>query len=221
MTTPERWKRAQSAEREHESHSSMPSDMSKVQSYFLSQFDVDIQELVEDRVLEVGSGTGMIHTFPESAAAIGIDPLSSELSVSGSSAEVVTGVGEHLPFETGSIDRVICFNVLDHVLNPHATVAEMARVLREDGHLYLTVNVFRAPAMLRRVADHIDPPHPHHFSVSEVREVLRASGLSIDELHVTPHSVHHLKSVKSFVGKHVFRLRQLHVSATPAGARSE
>lgn len=41
--------------------------------------------------------------------------------------------GEHLPVETGSFDRVICFDALHHVPNPGQIFAEFHRVLKDGG----------------------------------------------------------------------------------------
>ncbi|WP_395747329.1 class I SAM-dependent methyltransferase [Prosthecobacter sp.] len=43
-----------------------------------------------------------------------------------------------LPFEDGSYDIVLSTQVLEHVREPQRVVAEMARVLKPGGHLFLT-----------------------------------------------------------------------------------
>jgi len=45
---------------------------------------------------------------------------------------------DHLPVEDGAFDVVLCTEVLEHVHDPAAAVAEMARVLRPGGRLVLT-----------------------------------------------------------------------------------
>lgn len=46
---------------------------------------------------------------------------------------------EAIPYEDGSIDGIICLEVLEHVKNPIKAAAEIKRVLRTDGALLLTV----------------------------------------------------------------------------------
>lgn len=217
MSGEQRWKRAQSVEKDHKTHSTIPEDTSWAQDHLKQQFDKRLDSLADQRILEVGSGTGMIHSLPDEFDTIGIDPLSSELPLQGSSATVLTGIGEHLPLSSGSVDVIICYNVLDHVLDPAQTVAEMCRVLREDGRLYLTVNVFRSSWLLRRIADQLDPPHPHHFTPEEVANLLNDVGFEFVIKRVQRHGLEPRKSVKAWFAKNIFRLCQIHIEATPRG----
>lgn len=46
--------------------------------------------------------------------------------------------GEYiLPFDDDSIDLIVCGQVLEHVRNPFRSVAEMKRVLRKNGYMFL------------------------------------------------------------------------------------
>jgi SAM-dependent methyltransferase len=47
--------------------------------------------------------------------------------------------GEHLPFESGSVDGFICTEVLEHLPYPEGLVSEMHRVLRIGGRGLVTV----------------------------------------------------------------------------------
>ena len=50
---------------------------------------------------------------------------------------VVCGAGEHLPFESVSIDLVFSHEVLEHVQDDQAAVTEMVRVLKPGGRVVL------------------------------------------------------------------------------------
>jgi SAM-dependent methyltransferase len=51
----------------------------------------------------------------------------------------VWGDGQRMPFKTGAFDTVLALEMLEHVADPDAVVAEIARVLRRGGRLLLTV----------------------------------------------------------------------------------
>ncbi|WP_025763229.1 methyltransferase domain-containing protein [Dyadobacter tibetensis] len=47
--------------------------------------------------------------------------------------------GKHIPFEENTFDSIFCSEVLEHVFNIDEILAELNRVLKEDGQLLLTV----------------------------------------------------------------------------------
>ncbi len=67
------------------------------------------------------------------------------------------------PFMPKSFDFVLCTEVLEHVLDPGAVVAEIYRVLRPGGRVFLTV-----PFMFHV---HADPDDHHRFSPSGLRNL--------------------------------------------------
>jgi 2-polyprenyl-6-hydroxyphenyl methylase / 3-demethylubiquinone-9 3-methyltransferase len=102
------------------------------------------------RILDVGCGGGM---FSEEMAKLGgevtgVDP--SEKSIEAGRAHAATvgldityehACGEQLPFDDGHFDLVVCCDVLEHVDDLDAVMAETSRVLKPGGlYLYDTVN---------------------------------------------------------------------------------
>ncbi len=49
----------------------------------------------------------------------------------------IVGDIRELPFEDDSVDAILCIAVLAHVEEPHKAVAEMHRVLKPGGHLFM------------------------------------------------------------------------------------
>jgi 2-polyprenyl-3-methyl-5-hydroxy-6-metoxy-1,4-benzoquinol methylase len=95
------------------------------------------------RILEIGCGSGNILEQINGAELHGID-LSDHLLEKararlGDRAVLVKGNAECLPYEAGSMDRVICTEVLEHVLNPRQVIQGMRRVLRSDGFAVVSV----------------------------------------------------------------------------------
>lgn len=141
------------------------------------------------RVLDVGCGRGAalrslldagceVHGFEVSTAAVaGID------------ARIRTRIAPSLAeagFEPASFDMVILWHVLEHVADPRALLAEIARLLRPGGVLIVAVPNdsswqarWSGPAWF-----HLDlPRHLFHFPVAALRRLLQNVGLHCRSEH--------------------------------------
>ncbi len=107
-------------------------------------------ELSGRRVLDVGCGVGMYtHAFSRHTPHVfGIEveherALKAREGTAGalspSKGGIVQAVGEHLPFPDGAFDVVFSHEVLEHVSDDHACVAEMVRVTRPAGRIVIFV----------------------------------------------------------------------------------
>lgn len=107
-------------------------------------------ELSGATVLDVGCGGGLL---AEEVARLGcrvtgIDPSPRSIDIAtqhaaqtGLSITYRVASGEQLPFEDNRFDIVYCCDVLEHVRDVNAVIAESARVLKPDGmYLYDTIN---------------------------------------------------------------------------------
>lgn len=96
-------------------------------------------------LLDVGCGTGEILNtvsilYP-AALLYGID-ISEEMLKKAkekllNTAELSLGDAEHLPYESGKFDLLICTDSFHHYPNPQIAIEEFHRVLKTDGHLIL------------------------------------------------------------------------------------
>jgi len=88
--------------------------------------------LLEGTVLDVGCGLSQYRSMlPSAARYIGMD-------VTPNSQTAIVASALHLPFGDSSIDSILCSEVLEHLPEPSDAIAEMQRVLRRGGRVYLT-----------------------------------------------------------------------------------
>lgn len=87
-----------------------------------------------------------------------------------------------LPFADGSIDAVACFEVLEHVRDPDAVLAEIARVLVDGGVAEMSMP-FLYPVH--------DAPHDYQrWTAYGLRRSLARAGLEVDTLEAAGHPLH-------------------------------
>jgi SAM-dependent methyltransferase len=99
-------------------------------------------------VLDVGGGPGYFADAFRAAGAtyFGIDPDVGELSARGApAAGMLRGSGQALPVRTSAVDVCYSSNVLEHVPRPWRMAAEMVRVTRPDGLVYLSFTPWLSP----------------------------------------------------------------------------
>jgi SAM-dependent methyltransferase len=82
--------------------------------------------------------------------------------------------GQAFPFPDGAFDGVLLFQVLEHVFNPEVFLGQVARVLRDNGHLLLSVPF---------VWDEHEQPYDYaRYSSFGLTHLLRAHRLEVVEL---------------------------------------
>ena len=125
-----------------------------------------------------------------------LDTAEQSLAREGATAELVQANLEELPFEDASFDRVLCVQVVEHLLDPSAGFAELARVLKPGGILVLSTD--NSDSLLSRIVNmprtavvralslsdrHAAVAFPHRdFTSAEVVGEILDSGLEVDHL---------------------------------------
>ena len=132
------------------------------------------------RLLDVGCGDKPYeHLFlPYVSEYLGIEHEASFNATAASHAKRRPDLlydGQRLPFDDRSFDTVLNVQVLEHTPHPAALIAEMARVLKDDGVLLLS-----APFQFRL---HEEPHDYYRFSPHGLRVLCAAAGLEIVEVH--------------------------------------
>lgn len=102
------------------------------------------------RALDIGSGGGfMAEEFARfgfrvvgvDPSAVSVDTARRHAAAGGLDIDYRVGTGELLPVDDAEFDLVYCCDVLEHVSDLDAVIAETARVLKPDGlYLFETVN---------------------------------------------------------------------------------
>lgn len=109
-------------------------------------------------ILDIGVGTGrLLEMFPE------LDKWGVDISIDylrllpAKNIKPFLARSEDLPFADASFDLVVSTDVLEHVIDLHATLMEMHRVLKPGGHL-----VARVPYR-ENLAPYLAPEYPYEF----------------------------------------------------------
>lgn len=110
-------------------------------------------------VAEVGSGGGhVLQLFPR-ARLTAIDVSSEYLAIAqknlaGYDVRFLKGEVDKMDLTDASFDRIICTEVLEHVVDPDAVLAAIARLIRPDGVAVITVPndplILRLKGIVRR-----------------------------------------------------------------------
>lgn len=164
-----------------------------------------------DRVLDVGAGFGR-HVFEctrRGAVAVALDPSPEEVAQTRATVAAMVDAGEidagafggvlrgdatRLPFADGTFDVVITSEVLEHITDDTAAIAEMVRVLRPGGRFAATVPARLPETINWRLSDDYHAPaavggHVRIYSAVELRAKLRAAGLDLERSH-RAHALH-------------------------------
>jgi ubiquinone/menaquinone biosynthesis C-methylase UbiE len=102
-------------------------------------------------ILDVGCGRAIdgARLWEKGAKVIGLEPslvmlgrAKEHLSENNARVALTQGIGENLPFKAHSFDKVMCKGALDHFFSPSKTMEEIARVLKPDGQMIISIANF-------------------------------------------------------------------------------
>lgn len=141
-----------------------------------------IRPLGAGSLLDAGCGEGETLArlgagLPPRVAAIDLDPAAAAFTATRvPAADVTVGSIGDLPYPDDSFDLVLCLEVLEHIEDPAAALADLARVARRD----LVISVpdepwFRLGSLargkyLRGLGNH--PEHVNHLTPRSLRRLL-------------------------------------------------
>jgi len=145
------------------------------------------------RLLDVGCAAGFFLVEAQAhyaARGVELSEFSSRFAREQFGLDVVTGTLHDAAFEAGSFDLVTLWDVIEHVSDPAAVLAEVARVLAPAGRVVLTTgDIGSAYARQRGARWHLMTPpwHLYFFSRATLARLAARAGLRI--VHVAARGV--------------------------------
>ncbi len=149
-----------------------------------------------ERVLDLGCGEGrhaITAYLSERVHVIGLDLSERDLTTASErftdfelagdeerSLTFMRASGLELPFADASFDKVICAEVLEHIPDYRAMVAEIRRVLKPGGSLAVSVPRFWPEWVCWRLSDayhEVEGGHVRIFRTSELRGALEGASM--------------------------------------------
>jgi len=119
------------------------------------------------RVLDVGCGIGDMVRFRRNTVGVDVNPQAVDFCRN-QGLDVRLMRPGHLPFPDRTFDGAVLDNVLEHLEEPLALLAEIHRVLTASGTLIVGVPGERGYAS--------DPDHKRHYPERQLIDCLRAAG---------------------------------------------
>lgn len=126
-----------------------------------------IARLPRGTVLDIGCGVGeeTARLSGDGRRVIGVDYDAETAAMArGRGVEAICADGAVLPLGTGSVDAVCSSHIIEHFVDPSGHVAEMARVIKDDGMVCVVTP--------NEPADFENPYHVHLFRPESLREML-------------------------------------------------
>jgi SAM-dependent methyltransferase len=157
--------------------------------------------LAAQTVVSIGCGcTGDLATWP-AAVKVAADPLALTYQKLGmllpdapgtNPTLYLSAAAEDLPLLDDFADLVVCRNALDHMPQPRASLAQMVRVLKPDGRLFLSVDI----------GGHPTPDEPTVFTRESLSALLEEGFALVRQTdNHAPHSQHRTCSLRILARK--------------------
>ena len=148
------------------------------------------------RLLEIGSNLGLFLDVAGKAGwqATGYEPSrwAVEFGRNHFGVDLRQGTLEQLEEPNGLFDSVVLLDVLEHLVDPHASLRRLRTALAPEGLLTLsTVNLSSVHARLRKERwPWFIRPHLHYFTPETLHAMLTLAGFDLVEWTVVPRSFH-------------------------------
>ena len=142
----------------------------------------------QGRLLDVGCAAGFFLVEAKAhyqVRGVELSEYSSRFAREQFGLDVITGTLHEAALPDASVDLVTLWDVIEHVSDPHALLAEVARVLAPGGRVVLTTgDIGSAYAQARGVQWHLMTPpwHLYFFSRSTLAALAARAGLRVERI---------------------------------------
>lgn len=172
-------------------------------------------------ILQIGcAAVGTVYFFPKTAKRFAVEPLADFFKAHfptyiDPEVNLTRGVGEQLPFGEETIDFVLLDNVLDHCIDPSGVVAQVHRVLRSRGVVYVLLHFTEGlgkpfQKTLQFLQLPFDEAHPHHFDLRCSKRLLSPPfHIVAERVDFWKNRLHGLRRGLKDTVKNIFRKREL------------
>ena len=124
------------------------------------------------KILDIGCGTKPYKNYLNGSY-VGLEVADKNANNKNLDTEILFFDGKDFPFESNSIDSILCTQVLEHVENPIFFFSEIKRILKKDGLLLLTVPFVWA--------EHDTPNDFNRFTIFGLKKLLMENKFDVIE----------------------------------------
>jgi SAM-dependent methyltransferase len=160
----------------------------------------------DERVLDAGTGAGTLALAlsPLVGEVVGVDIVPELLAAARNGAPsnvtFVEADATRLPFDDGSFDVACSRRTLHHVARPELALAELARVCRPGGRVFVDDQIAPADPLAAIEIDRFeqarDPSHHRTLPDGDVRDLFEVNGLGL----VTTRRFTHRRALDDYLG---------------------
>ena len=151
----------------------------------LNFLDIPNTYWLDKTVIEFGPGPAGVIEYIDAKEKIGIEPLYLEYfkmfpHLKFSKVKyfpIAAEETEQVPSQCA--DLVICYNMLDHVIEPSKVLHQIKRVIKSDGILLFQINVYDSDLEIQNKSGVHADLHPHSFTRDSITNLLDQHGFKV------------------------------------------